>query len=221
MYSGQSLLANVNSSRAEPRAVWTVGAVPRGPWTGAARWAGGPVALCARCPWLSVPECAPVGKPAGVSPARLPLAVISSDGSGSRGDGPLPLPAVSLSPYSFSALAESLVSFRDRGREGENTVLSQTGEEKKGLQSCGRMRWKGLGLKRVEKWCHPQFTEDGRAESEALWIWFVAGLGLAPGGLIRDRVQARHDPPPRLGEPKGASSSGGLCPLLLSQRWAV
>ena len=77
------------------------------------------------------------------------------------------------------------------------------------------MRWKGLGLKQVEKWCHPQFTEDGPAESEALWIWFVAGLGLAPGGLIRGRVQARRDPPPRLGEPKGASSSGGLCPLLL------
>ena len=90
-----------------------------------------------------------MGKPAGVSPARLPLAVISSDGSGSQGDVPLPLSA--RSPFRLTAFQLLLSPQGQRQREGENTVLSQTGEEKKGLQSCGRMRWKGLGLKQVEK----------------------------------------------------------------------
>lgn len=59
-----------------------------------------------------------MGKPAGVRSVYLLVVVVSFDGSGSQGDVASSLPMVSLSPYSFPALAESPVSFRDRGREG-------------------------------------------------------------------------------------------------------
>lgn len=89
-----------------------------------------------------------MGKPARVRFAHLSSALMAR---GLRETCHLSLSAVSLSPYSFPALAESPVNFRDRGRGGKITVPSQTGEEEKGLQSYGRMRWKGLGLEQVEK----------------------------------------------------------------------
>lgn len=112
------------------------------------------------------------------------LAVISFDGSGSQEDVPFVtlcgLP-VSLQLSSSCWVPGEFQGQRQRG--GKTAVPSQTGEEEKGLQSHGRMRWKGLGLEQVEKWCHPQFTESSAAESETLWIWSVAVLGLAPAGI--------------------------------------
>ena len=71
-----------------------------------------------------------MGKPARVRFAHPLLAVISFGGSGSPGDVPLSISAVSLLPYSFPALAESLVSFRDRGRE-EGRIQSRAKLEKR------------------------------------------------------------------------------------------
>ena len=71
-----------------------------------------------------------MGKPARVRFAHPLLAVISFGGSGSPGDVPLSVSAVSLLPYSFPALAESLVSFRDRGRE-EGRIQSRAKLEKR------------------------------------------------------------------------------------------
>lgn len=63
----------------------------------------------------------------------------------------LSLSAVSCLLTAFQLLLSPGEFQGQQKQEAGTRSPSQTGEEEKGLQSHGRMRWKGLGLEQVEK----------------------------------------------------------------------